>query len=173
MNKIFSNGKSRILLAILVCTIAAAVSLCGCSLSYILDDDVTDSLTSSAYSTSESVEESAGSNAENNDISTIESQNASEANDIAKSEYTFRSTKLLNEHFDKHNSDFGYETAEEYVEGANRVINDENSLHKLEAEDGDDVYYLEETNEFVIVSTDGYIRTYFKPSRGIDYYNKQ
>ena len=46
-------------------------------------------------------------------------------------------------------------------------------IHKLEAEDGDDVYYLEETNEFVIVSTDGYIRTYFKPSKGIDYYNRQ
>ena len=47
------------------------------------------------------------------------------------------------------------------------------ALHKLEAEDGDDVYYLENTNEFVIVSTDGYIRTYFKPSRGMEYYNKQ
>ena len=46
-------------------------------------------------------------------------------------------------------------------------------LHKIEAEDGDDVYYLESTNEFVIVSTDGYIRTYFKPEDGIEYYNRQ
>lgn len=36
-----------------------------------------------------------------------------------------------------------------------------------------DVYYVESTNEFVIVSTDGYIRTYFKPDAGISYYNRQ
>ena len=38
-------------------------------------------------------------------------------------------------------------------------------------EDGDDVYYIEETNEFVIVSTDGYIRTYFYPRDGIEYFD--
>ena len=31
----------------------------------------------------------------------------------------------------------------------------------------------ESTNEFVIVSTDGYIRTYFKPSDGIEYFKRQ
>ena len=44
---------------------------------------------------------------------------------------------------------------------------------KIQAEDGDDVYYVESTNEFVIVSTDGYIRTYFNPDAGITYYNRQ
>lgn len=53
------------------------------------------------------------------------------------------------------------------------VVLNADSLHKLEEEDGDDVYYLEKTNEFVIVSTDGYIRTYFYPSDGIDYFNRQ
>ncbi len=43
----------------------------------------------------------------------------------------------------------------------------------LDKEDGDDVYYLESTNEFVIVSTDGYIRTYFYPSNGKDYFDRQ
>ena len=42
-----------------------------------------------------------------------------------------------------------------------------------EKDDGDDIYYLERTNELVIVSTDGYIRTYFRPDSGIKYYNKQ
>ena len=32
---------------------------------------------------------------------------------------------------------------------------------------------LTATNEFVVVSTDGYIRTYFKPDSGLRYYNKQ
>lgn len=56
---------------------------------------------------------------------------------------------------------------------ANVVIHSPDALHKLEAEDGDDVYYLETTNEFVIVSTDGYIRTYFCPNDGKDYFDRQ
>lgn len=87
--------------------------------------------------------------------------------------YKFRNKSLLNEHFDKHGQEFPYKTAEEYLEGANRVLASEGLLHKKEKEDNDDVYYLEETNEFIIVSGDGYIRTYFKPRRGIDYYNSQ
>ena len=87
--------------------------------------------------------------------------------------YEFRKQQYLDEHFEKHGSEFDYETAEEYLAGANRVINDPNSLYKTEAEDGDHIYYLESTNEFVVVSTDGYIRTYFRPSAGIDYFNRQ
>ena len=67
----------------------------------------------------------------------------------------------------------GFSSATAYENAARNVVNNSNSLHKTEAEDGDDVYYLESTNEFVIVSTDGYIRTYFKPNDGIDYYNRQ
>ena len=90
-----------------------------------------------------------------------------------ESTYNFRNEQYLAEHFQKHGAEFPYDTEEEYLQGANIVINHPDSLHKLEAEDGDDVYYLESTNEFVIVSIDGYIRTYFKPSKGIDYYNRQ
>lgn len=89
------------------------------------------------------------------------------------SSYQFRNDKYLSQHFEKHGSEFGYTTEEEYLAGANRVISSKDSLHKTEAEDGDDVYYLEASNEFVIVSVDGYIRTYFKPSGGINYYNRQ
>jgi len=87
--------------------------------------------------------------------------------------YTFRGEESLQEHFEKHGAEFGYASAEEYLAGANRVIASPEALHKLEAEDGDDVYYLETTNEFVIVSTKGYIRTYFKPSDGKAYYDRQ
>lgn len=87
--------------------------------------------------------------------------------------YHFRTEEYLTEHFKKHGSEFDYKTSQEYEEGANRVINTDGVLHKKEQEDNDDVYYLEETNEFVIVSTDGYLRTYFKPQGGLDYYNRQ
>lgn len=87
--------------------------------------------------------------------------------------FYFRQTEYLQEHFEKHGAEFGYTSAEEYLEGANRVIASSEALHKLEAEDGDDVYYLEATNEFVIVSTDGYLRTYFKPEDGKAYFDRQ
>ena len=87
--------------------------------------------------------------------------------------YTFRNDKLLTEHYEKHGIEMGFQSKEEYEKAASDVPNNPNALHKTEVEDGDDVYYIEETNEFVIISTDGYIRTYFYPSAGIDYYNRQ
>lgn len=87
--------------------------------------------------------------------------------------YTFRTEKNLKEHFEKHGNEFDYDSEEEYLQGANRVIQSKDVLHKHEEEDGDDVYYLEESNEIVIVGTNGHIRTYFKPSDGKDYYNRQ
>ena len=88
-------------------------------------------------------------------------------------EYRFRNKKLLNSHFEKHGIEMGFDTAAEYEAAASAVVNNKDALHKTEKEDGDDVYYLEDTNEFVIVSGDGYIRTYFNPSDGIKYYNRQ
>lgn len=114
----------------------------------------------------------------NNSLS--ESDTVSESDTISesdtystKSAYTFRNENLLNQHYEKHGIDMGFSNAKEYEAAACKVILNPNSLHKKESEDNDDVYYLEETNEFVIVSVDGYIRTYFKPDRGIDYYNRQ
>ena len=86
---------------------------------------------------------------------------------------TFRSAKLLNEHYEKHGVAMGFPSAGEYEAAAAKVVENPYALHKLEAEDGDGVYYLESTNEFVIVSTDGYIRTYFFPEDGIEYFNRQ
>ena len=91
----------------------------------------------------------------------------------AEVDLAFRNQSLLNEHYDKHGADMGYTSAESYEAAACEVVNNRDSLHKTEAEDGDDVYYLESTNELVIVSKDGFIRTYFCPEDGIEYYNRQ
>ena len=85
----------------------------------------------------------------------------------------FRNDNLWEEHFIKHGSEFGYSTKEEYLKGANEVVASAYSKHKKEAEDGDDIYYDTENNEIVFVSEDGYIRTYVKPTDGINYYNRQ
>lgn len=85
----------------------------------------------------------------------------------------FRSEQLLEEHFEKHGREMGFASPEEYLAGANAVIYHSKVQHKKQKEDGDDVYYVESTNDFVIVSTDGFIRTYFRPEEGIAYYNRQ
>ncbi|MBR1864155.1 MAG: hypothetical protein IJ806_08735 [Ruminococcus sp.] len=88
-------------------------------------------------------------------------------------DYKFRNKKLLDQHYEKHGRDMGFESARDYEESASEVANDPSALHKTEAEDGDDIYYIEATNEFVVISTDGYIRTYFLPDKGKAYYDRQ
>lgn len=93
--------------------------------------------------------------------------------DSGKEPLHFRNERLLREHYEKHGIDMGFKSAGEYEEAASAAALNPDALHKKEKEDGDDVYYVKETNEFVIVSPDGYIRTYFLPDSGIRYYNKQ
>ncbi len=87
--------------------------------------------------------------------------------------YHFRNNNLLEQHFEKHGKEMGFETKEAYEKAASDVINNPKALFKTEAEDGDYVYYVEETNEFVVLSLDGYIRTYFLPSSGKKYFDRQ
>ena len=87
--------------------------------------------------------------------------------------YFFRNRDLLDQHFEKHGKEMGFSTPEEYEAAASAVINNPDALYKTEAEDGDGVYYLESTNEFVVLSTDGYIRTYFNPGDGKAYFDRQ
>ena len=87
--------------------------------------------------------------------------------------YRFRNDKLLTRHYEKHGIEMGFDSKESYEAAASAVINNPAALTKTENEDGDYVYYVESTNEFAVLSTDGYIRTYFKPDAGIKYYNKQ
>ena len=101
----------------------------------------------------------------------FETQALLEEKESEKEYLHFKNEERLEEHFEKHNEDFGYANAEEYEEGANAVIQNPDSLCKLEKEDGDYVYYLESTREFVIVSPKGVIRTYYKADR--DYFDRQ
>ena len=87
--------------------------------------------------------------------------------------YTFRNKNLLEQHYNKHGMEMGFKSMEDYEKAASDVINNPKALFKTEAEDGDYVYYVEETNEFVVLSLDGYIRTYFLPSQGKKYFDRQ
>lgn len=87
--------------------------------------------------------------------------------------YTFRYDDLLQSHYKKHGIEMGFDSAEAYLAAANAVIANPEALTKTEKEDGDMVYYVERTNEFVVLSTDGYIRTYFCPDSGKGYFDRQ
>lgn len=116
----------------------------------------------------------AATNQENTSQQTqIEYEQDEEFQQETQQTYYFRNESLLESHYEKHGIDMGFESAQAYEAAADKVVSHPDVLHKKEAEDGDDVYYVEETNEFVVISKDGYIRTYFNPSAGIDYYNRQ
>ncbi len=93
--------------------------------------------------------------------------------------YYFRSQAQYEQHYEKHGHEFipifGEITMEEYLMYANALIqsDDEEILTKTEKEDGDFMYFRPSTEEFLVLSTDGYIRTYFIPTAGIDYWNRQ
>lgn len=93
--------------------------------------------------------------------------------EIELTDYGFRNKKLQDSHFEKHGIEMGFETVEDYIEAANKVISNPDALYKREAEDNDHIYFIEETNEFVVLSQDGYIRTYYIANGGIDYFNRQ
>ncbi len=135
--------------------ISSTISISGNSASSTDPQSGSDTDSESSYSSS------TGGSSSKPESSTVEPQ------------LKFRNKKLLNEHYQKHGIDMGFASAEEYEKAAARVPFDPNVLHKIEADDGDDVYYIESTNEFVVVSKDGYLRTYFNPDRGIDYFNRQ
>ncbi len=87
-------------------------------------------------------------------------------------EYHFHNDQLLSQHYEKHGKEMGFKSKEEYEKAASDAANNKNALHKKEKEDNDDIYYVEATNEFVVISTDGYIRTYFFPPSGPRFFNK-
>ena len=99
--------------------------------------------------------------------------NSEETEAAEYTEYRFRNNKYLTQHYQKHGIEMGFSSAEDYERAASDVINSPEALYKTEAEDGDGVYYIEATNEFVVLSTDGYIRTYFNPSGGKKYFDRQ
>jgi RHS repeat-associated protein len=90
----------------------------------------------------------------------------------------FKSQKLLDTHYDKHavkQGEFGKITKTEYLDRAQKLVTSKpggNILTKTRT-NGDTMYYNKSTNEFGVTNASGNIRTYFKPSDGIGYFNNQ
>lgn len=89
-------------------------------------------------------------------------------------QYEFRNDDLLHSHYEKHKDEFDNISLDEYLDGAIRLFNKiSDSILSKEEKDGDILFFDTSTGEFGVLSTDGYIRTYFIPADGIDYYNRK
>lgn len=85
----------------------------------------------------------------------------------------FASEKLLAEHFGKHAPEWGYGlTQAQYLAGARSLLSSPvtGSIREFVREGGDVLRYNVETNEFAVRSSSGIIRTYLRPSQGIQYW---
>ncbi len=177
MDKI--NIRKIIVTAVFVLFLIGAVFII---LSTTGEQDGTSSDSISSYSAESSMQSSKSSESSSQEGPSVSSSSAaSQSTQSVRSEQSepqtvtlkFRNKNLLDQHYEKHGKDMGFSSAAEYEKAAAAVPANPAALHKTEKEDGDDVYYIEATNEFVVVSTDGYIRTYFLPDSGKRYFDKQ
>lgn len=162
-----SKGNTKVSKKLLTTIIAIIVVLLGGG-GYYTTTQLPDKETTAT--TEEKNKNDDNDNTTNNNETTDNDDETTDTNTI---DYKFRTQDQLDSHYEKHGIEMGFKSAEEYEAAASAVANNPKALHKTEAEDGDDIYYIEETNEFVVVSTDGYIRTYYYPSAGKDYFDRQ
>ena len=101
---------------------------------------------------------------------------AVQTKDAQAAEHKFRNKNLLDQHYEKHGEEMGFPNAAAYQKAASDIINaadGQDILYKYKSDgSGDQCFYVEATKEFVVLSYDGFIRTYFICS-GIKYYNRQ
>ncbi|WP_342550457.1 SAR2788 family putative toxin [Lysinibacillus sp. FSL M8-0216] len=97
-----------------------------------------------------------------------------EAIKAAVRKLAFKSTDLLKEHYKKHGKEFGNISQSEYLELAQDLIgSDSDDVLSKKRSDGDRVFYNKSTNEFAVLGSDGYLKTFFKPKDGKKYYDRQ
>ncbi len=162
-----SNAKaaSRALIILLIIAAIVLLLVFGCShKDAAQNDEATTQTTEQAAETTTQAAETMTQATE------TEAQTTTQA---PQAEYTFRYSDRLKEHYRKHGIEMGFSSPEEYLAAANAVIANPEALTKREKEDGDYLFYVEWTNEFVVLSTDGYIRTYFCPDSGKRYFDRQ
>lgn len=80
---------------------------------------------------------------------------------------TFESPELLTKHYEKHKEEFGDITEAEYLEKANQFYSEavSDDIEQITRSDGSSAKYKFSTNEFLVITKDGNIRTYFKPQK--------
>lgn len=95
------------------------------------------------------------------------------AEDLLRRIRDFSSAEVLKVHYEKHNEEFGVLSVSKYLRRANELADRPLSgdVVSLERSDGSISKYCFSPNEFVVVNSDGTIRTFFKPESGEEYWN--
>jgi hypothetical protein len=83
--------------------------------------------------------------------------------------------KEIDKKYSKHQNEFGNITKEQYKDKAYNLASSKSDGNILSHSryNGDVIKYNRSTNEFVSISRDGNIRTFFRPSKGIEYWKQQ
>jgi len=85
----------------------------------------------------------------------------------------FVSENLFEKHWDKHQNEYAGLTKNAYLEMAREVLSAKLEARELEEfvrEDGSIARYRFSTNDFVVGTKNGEIRTFFKPRNGDEYW---
>ena len=106
--------------------------------------------------------------------------NGSKGNGIATKHINYQYAKDYNKSklstdFEKHSADFGVSNERDYASHAVHFANtiDRKNCDSFVDAKGSTHKYNKITNTYVVVDKKGYVVTYFKPSRGINYYHEQ
>ena len=84
----------------------------------------------------------------------------------------FETPESMQKHYVKHGEEYGDISTESYVSLANELVNAPASydVEKIVRSDGSTAIYRFSTNDFLVVTKDGSIRTFFKPKNGKEYW---
>ena len=110
-------------------------------------------------------------------LATTELALASGAAAAGRAGTSFATGQLLLDHFAKHGTEFGARTAQEYLAGASQfaeaALQGTKGVEMAVRTNGDKLFYKVATNEFLVITANGVIRTYFKPTRGVECWIQQ
>ena len=84
----------------------------------------------------------------------------------------FETPESMQKHYVKHGEEYGDISIESYVSLANELANMpvSDDVEKIVRSDGSTAIYRFSTNDFLVVTKDGSIRTFFKPKNGKEYW---
>ena len=108
------------------------------------------------------------------DLEMIKSRLTSGGND-GKIEVRFETPEKMQKHYDKHIDKYGNISISEYIALANELVNakDTDDIERIVRSDESTAIYRFSTNDFLVITKDEYIRTFFKPDDGEAYWREE
>ena len=108
------------------------------------------------------------------DLEMIKSRLTSGGND-GKIEVRFETPEKMHKHYDKHIDKYGNISISEYIALANELVNakDTDDIERIVRSDESTAIYRFSTNDFLVITKDGYIRTFFKPDDGEAFWREE